>query len=464
MRTAVGNFRIDRPLARWIASLLQREPRTWSAAQPWRWRAVEMPSGKGRKAAAVAALAGWGEGEEEEEGWCGEDELALEVQRAEARRTKRLQQAMSPAPALAKSAGTGKASPARCAAPPQTPMSPMSPQKAQTKRSEEEILEWVAKAECWHKGLHSRRDQQWKKQQQQEMQELEEQLEAARVSKGKKLSKQDVDTMLERLQQQQQRPAAPPAEAKDEVRQRPSKKLSKTDLDKSVSRLYSPPASARAGRWTEHTAPLHAFASPYGDPTDQATTVSNRGSAWELATPRGLEAPASQRRRRSSIAVTEWTLGALSPTKRSPTKSPKPKRTVAVAVSSPHSKHPRIVIKRLQMEPQPKVKPQSEPEPEPELELEPEPERARKDRVPLGNASRIERPIQGGSPRSDDSQMVVLDVSEATEPKHERSDSNAGQMFDRILAHAEEKRANVLHMFYQIDTGNSGGLKRKEFG
>ena len=84
----------------------------------------------------------------------------------------------------------------------------MSSQKQQPKRSEQEILDWVARAESWHKGLHSKRDQQWKKQQQQAMQELEAQLEAARVSKGKKLSKRDVETMLERLQQQQQRPSS----------------------------------------------------------------------------------------------------------------------------------------------------------------------------------------------------------------------------------------------------------------
>ena len=113
------------------------------------------------------------------------------------------------------------------------------------------------------------------------MQELEQKLEAARVSKGKKLSKGDVDTMLERLQQQ--RAAPPPVEPKPEELPPPSKKLSKTDLDRSVSRLYAPPTGARAGRWTEHTAPLRDFASPYADMADRSSTSSKSGSAWALA-------------------------------------------------------------------------------------------------------------------------------------------------------------------------------------
>ena len=52
--------------------------------------------------------------------------------------------------------------------------------------------------------------------------------------------------------------------------------------------------------------------------------------------------------------------------------------------------------------------------------------------------------------------MAVLDVSE--------TGLTAVQLFNRILTHAEEHRVNILHVFYQADKDNSGGLQRAEFG
>jgi hypothetical protein len=40
---------------------------------------------------------------------------------------------------------------------------------------------------------------------------------------------------------------------------------------------------------------------------------------------------------------------------------------------------------------------------------------------------------------------------------HSRHDSMSGQVFLKILVHAEEKRANVLNLFHQFDVDNSGG-------
>jgi hypothetical protein len=50
-----------------------------------------------------------------------------------------------------------------------------------------------------------------------------------------------------------------------------------------------------------------------------------------------------------------------------------------------------------------------------------------------------------------------------TEVNHERHDSVPGQVFAKILDHANKQHANLLHLFHRFDADDSGGLEPDEF-
>ena len=57
----------------------------------------------------------------------------------------------------------------------------------------------------------------------------------------------------------------------------------------------------------------------------------------------------------------------------------------------------------------------------------------------------------------------LLHVPEAADEATARHASMAGQVFARILEHADEKRANLLHFFHRFDPESSGGLNEDGF-